>query len=990
MRSPVDTQGKTTAAASVTIGLAVRLIRERLKGRAVQVALSATIAVACLSMTPFASTRALFVALITNPGNSFGVPSVLAPQAAVTTPEAGGVIRLAWTEPRSIGTVTPAATSWAGWYLIYRSDSPATPGPNATPYATVVSNGSGIGSFVDGPAIPTVTPCPASGPCTRDNVRYFYWVRAVSRQTGFASPLISVGTNAAADATGPEVVSYSPSSNAIAPPTTKVTVAFNEPIDFASAAASFCLAPSVNPTQCVSVTPNQSRWEQSAGVLFEVKPNSRLASSTYTVTLKNGANAVTDLAGNRMATSTFTAPGSWSFSTEVPENIVPIRWQTPALDGQEYMPATGPVVGIAFAEPMDKPTVETAFSVTSGPECGSSSVPFTAKWNVTENAVVFAPTSALSVGLKPAAGGALFPGVFQYAFRLASSARSGAGKATVQLDCANGRFTPTSSVLAFGISDALNVSGADGPHVVPGETLPLRSVSGPWRQGSYTTLRALFDEPKSIGTVSATTTIGGDDWSGLALTVPSDALAGTHFVSVQNDAVPSGIGQDARTAVLPVTVDQPTISVTSVSAKDLWTPRTILSPLAGDEVVQIAATVTAPGRDGSGTRPIPNAVVTIRAVVNPTTYGAVLCSTSDCSTSTSGIFQTATDQNGVARAYLKAPKVGAPFSTIVVLAQTTTGVGSVLLTDPAPMPPGNLSFNPANSRFSWSPSSSMAIGGYRIVLSPVTGGAMAPEIVIDAGLATGSDTPPGALVPGVTYSAVVVAYDLSGRVSASSSEIQLTAPTATVTPTRTAVATATFSVTPVASPTPTMVATATPTQGGSATPTTISGTVAPTATLSLPSPSGAEAGGGGYSATTGPTVVPTQNPETPSATVTVAVPTPSGSEATPVATASLTPLATGVATTTATPIVASPTLVPVTSTVAPATAAPASSATPAPSAVASSTPAIAATSAPATTSTAPAGPTVVSTAATTGLRQGVGNGSEASIHHERTGGEGAS
>jgi hypothetical protein len=81
------------------------------------------------------------------------------------------------------------------------------------------------------------------------------------------------------------------------------------------------------------------------------------------------------------------------------------------------------------------------------------------------------------------------------------------------------------------------------------------------------------------------------------------------------------------------------------------------------------------------------------------------------------------------------------------------------------------------------------------------------------------------------------------------------------------VATATFSVTPVSSPTPTMVATATPTQGGSATPTTMSGTVAPTATLSLPSPSGAEAGVGGYSATTGPTVVPTQNPETPSATV---------------------------------------------------------------------------------------------------------------------------
>jgi len=989
VRSPVDTQGKTTAAASVTIGLAVKLIRERLKSRAVQVALSATIAVACLSMTPFASTRALFMALVTNPGNSFGVPSVLAPQAAVTTPGAGGVIRLAWTEPRSIGTVTPAATSWAGWYLIYRSDSPATPGPNATPYATVVSNGSGIGSFVDGPAIPTVTPCPATGPCTRENVRYFYWVRAVSRQTGFASPLMSVGTNAAADATGPEVVSYSPSSNAIAPPTTKVTVAFNEPIDFVSAAAAFCLAPSVTPTQCVAVTPNQSRWEQSAGVLFEVKPNNRLASSTYTVTLKNGANDVTDLAGNRMATSTFTAQGSWSFSTEIPENIVPIRWQTPALDGQEYMPATGPVVGIAFAEPMDKPTVEAAFSVASGPECGSSSVPFTAKWNVTENAVVFAPTSALSVGLKPATGGALFPGVFQYAFRLASTARSGAGKATFQLDCANGRFTPTSSVLAFGISDALNVSGADGPHVVPGETLPLRSVSGPWRQGSYTTLRALFDEPKSVGIASATVMIGGDDWSGLALTVPSDAIAGAHFVSVQNDAIPSGIGQDARTAVLPVTVDQPTISVTSVSATDLWTPRTILSPLAGDEVVRIAATVTAPGRDGSGSRPIPNAVVTIRAVVNPTAYGAVLCSTPDCSTSTSGIFQTVTDQNGVARAYLKAPKVGAPFSTIVVLAQSTTGVGSVLLTDPAPMPPGNLSFNAANSRFSWSPSSSLAIGGYRIVLSPVTGGASAPEIVIDAGFATGSDTPQGALVPGVTYRAAVVAYDLSGRVSASSPEIQLTAPAATVTPTPTAVATATFSVTPVASPTPTTIATATATQAGSATPAT-SGTMAPTSTLSLPSQSGSEAGGGAYSATTGPTVVPTQSPETPSATVIIATPTPSGSAATTVATASLTPSASGVATTTAAPIVASPTLVPLVSTVAPATATPAASPTPAPSAVASSTPAIAPTSASATTSTAPAGPTVVSTAPTTALRQGVGDGSEASVNNERTGGEGAS
>lgn len=968
MRSPVDTQGKTTAPASVTLGLAVKLIRERLHGRAVQVALSAMIVAACLSTPPFYSTRALFVAMITNPGNSFGVPSVLAPQAAVTTPGAGGVIRLAWTEPRSIDMVTPAATSWAGWYLIYRSESPATPGPNATPYATVVSNASGTGSFVDGPAVPTVTPCPSSGPCTRDNVRYFYWVRAVSRQTGFPSPLISVGTDAAADATGPEVVAHSPSSDAIAPPTTKVTVAFNEPVDFTAMTASFCLAPSANPTQCVPVTPNQSRWEQSAGVLFEVKPSNRLASSTYTVTLRNGVNTVTDLAGNRMATPTFTAQGTWSFSTEVPANTVPIRWQTPALEGQEYMPATGPVVGIAFAEPMDKTSVEAAFSWTSGADCGTGNVPFTAKWNATDNAVVFTPTTALSVGLKPATSGVLFPGVFQYAFRLASTARSGAGNPTMHLECANGRFTPTSSVLAFGINDALNVTGANGPHVVPGETLPLRSVSGPWRQGSYSTLRALFDEPKTVGIASATTTIGGDDWSGLALAVPSDAPSGTHFVSVQNEAVSAAIGQDARTAVLPVTVDQPSISVTSVSAQDLWTSRTVLSPLEGDEVVQIVATVTAPSRDGSGTRPIPNAVVTIRAIVNPTVYGAVLCSTASCSDPTNGTFQTVTDPNGVARVYLKAPRAGAPFSTIVVLAQSTTGVGSVLLTDPAPMPPGNLAFSATTSRFTWSPSSSRAIGGYRIVLSPVTGGAIAPEIVIDAGTETGSDSPPGALVAGVTYSAVVVAYDLGGRVSASSPAIRFTAPASTVTPTPTTVATATFSATPVASPTPTTgtTATATATAGASATPTT-SGTVAPTATQfsqTIGAPSA------------GTTPVPTHTPDASSATV--ATLTPSASAPTTVPTASLTPSARADATGTTTPIGASPTVAPVTSTVTTATTTAVSSATSAPAAVASSTPVPVATSAPAATSTSVAVPTIVSTAPPTGLRQGIGNDEGAS------------
>ena len=804
--------------------------------------------------------------------------------------------------------------------------------------------------------MPAVTQCPSSGPCTRDNVRYFYWVRAVSRQTGFASPLISIGTDAAADATGPEVVAHSPSSGAIAPPTTKVTVAFNEPVDFAATKASFCLAPSATPTQCVPVTANLSRWEQSAGVLFEVKPDTRIASSTFTVTLRNGANAVTDLAGNRMATSTFTTQGTWSFSTEGPANTVPLRWQTPALDGQEYMPATGPVVGIAFAEPMDKASVEAAFSAISGADCGPSSVPFTAKWNVTENAVVFTPTTALSVGLKPATSGVLFPGVFQYAFQLASTARSAAGKPTIELACANGRFTPTSSVLAFGISDALSVTGANGPHVVPGEMLPLRSVNGPWRQGSYTILRALFDEPKVDGIASATTTIGGDDWSGLALTVPSDAPVGTHFISVQNDAVSAGIGQDSRTAVLPVTVDQPSILVTSVSPQDPWTPRTILSPLAGDEIVQIEAAVTAPGRDGSGTRPVPNAVVTIRAMVNPTGYGAVLCTTASCSDPTNGIFQTVADQNGVARAYLKAPRTGAPFSTIVVLAQSTTGVGSVLLTDPAPMTPGNLAFNATTSRFTWSPSSSRGIGGYRIVLSPVTGGAMAPEIVIEAGTETGSDTPPGALVPGVTYTAVVVAYDRGGRVSASSPGIQLIAPAPTLTPTPTTVATATFSVTPVASPTATTGTTATPIASVSATPTT-SGTAAPTATP-VSQTTGAPVAG------TSP--VPTQTPD--AAPATVATVTPSASAPTTVATTALTPSATAEATGTATPMGASPTVVPVTST---ATAATATAVPSAPTAVASSTPLAA--SAPAATPTARAVPMIAPTALATGLRRGIGS-----------------
>ena len=755
-------------------------------------------------------TEALFVAIVRNAGNTFGVPSILAPTNVGATPQTGGSIRIQWTEPGA-SNVSPIATSWAGTYFVYRSDSPATPAAGATPYATVLSSGASTGTFVDGGPV-NGQECTGAN-CPVNNTRYYYWVRALSRQTGFPSPFISATVSAASDSSAPTVLSVSPGTNATSVPlTTNVQITFSEPVDFNAAVAATCIAKASTPASCIAVTANQSRWTKSSGVLLELKPTERLAANTaYAVSfIASGTFGVRDLAGNVM--SAVQASDATKFTTETPAGTVGIRWRSPAVDSQEYMPASGPVVALAFAEPMEPTSTASAFKLFAGAGCPSGgAVATTAAWNATSNAVTFSPNSPLSVGLMASP---TF-GVYTYSMQFnapQASASSASNNPASPIQCANGSFVPSSAVLAVDLADIPSGASIAEPMVVAGEPLVLRSASGPWRQGSYRTLRSLFDEPRTANVVSNTFTITGDTWSGLPLTVPADAANGRHFIAVQNDALAANIGQDVRTAVKAVTVVDPTITVTTYGAADSAeaSPRTVMSPLAASngDTLRFRAQVTAPGRDGNGVRPVVGISVRVRALANPVGYGASLCATltnSICNGNATDLLLT-TDSQGVVRGFLTAPMSGAPFNTIVLLASAGTEWGSLVLTDPAPVPPSALRYIANAARFSWSASPTPGVAGYRVRLVPV-GVPGAVDIVIDAGTEMSVSVPTGVLLPGRTYRGSVTAYDSIGRTSSNSEEISFVAPMPTETPTSTVVATATSSATFVMTVTATVSAT---------------------------------------------------------------------------------------------------------------------------------------------------------------------------------------
>ena len=875
-------------------------------------------------------TQALFVAVIRNAGNTFGVPAILAPTGIGATPQPSGGIRVQWSEPGA-SSVAPVATSWAGAYLIYRSDSPATPAADATAYATVLSSGGATGAFVDGGLVNGQA---CSGPaCPVNNTRYFYWVRALSRQTGFPSPFISATVSAASDATPPQVLSISPGSSAVAVPLgTNVQVTFSEPVDFDAAVAATCIAPTSSPSSCVAITGNQSRWAKSSGVLLEVKPSARLTSNTaYGVSfIASGTSVVRDLAGNAMAATP--ANSASSFTTETPAGTVSIRWRSPAVDSQEYMPASGPVVALTFAEPMDQASTAAAFELFAGAGCTGTPIPVTASWNASSSAVAFSPPvgTPLSVGLMASP---TF-GVYTYSMRFNEptvSGKSAAGFPGTAISCANGTFVPSASVLGFDLADVPSGASIAEPMVVAGESLVLKSVSGPWRQGSYTTLKSTFDEPRTSNLASGTFAIGGDSWSGLPIMVPADAAGGRHFIGVQNDAIAANVGQDVRTAFRAVTVVDPTITVATFSASDTSesAPRTVMSPKSSvdGDTVRFRVQVTAPSRDGNGVRPVTGLAVRLRAVVNPVGYGARLCTAPTnlvCASGSTDLSLT-TDSQGVIRGFLTAPQAGAPFNTIVLLASAGTEWGSVVLTDPAPSPPADLRYTASTGRFSWSASPTVGVAGYRVRLVPVGGGV---DIVIDAGLQLSVGIPEGALVASRSYRASVMAYDASGRTSSSSSEIDFVAPapTPTATPTATAVATATSSATFVVTATVIATPATVITTPSAATATSIAAlasvTVTPVATSA-----------GGSATGPAPTATAEMATATPTGGLAVGITATPGSAATsvgtPVSGALLTtPAATQLAPTSVPGSTAAATIAPPTATTASATAAAASTPVP--------------------------------------------------------------
>ncbi|GAA4093679.1 peroxidase family protein [Nocardioides kongjuensis] len=150
-----------------------------------------------------------------------------------------------------------------------------------------------------------------------------------------------------ADTTPPTVTARNPGINAVnVPIATTVTATFSEPVTGVSGTTVRLrnTATGTNVTASVTMTGNT----------VTLTPSAALANNTqYTVTLTGGATAIRDLAGNPLATT------SWSFRT-VPDLVAPTVTSRSPSPGQSGV-AVGANTVVTFSEPVTGVTPTTFF-----------------------------------------------------------------------------------------------------------------------------------------------------------------------------------------------------------------------------------------------------------------------------------------------------------------------------------------------------------------------------------------------------------------------------------------------------------------------------------------------------------------------------------------------------------------------------------------------------------------------------------------------------
>jgi hypothetical protein len=205
---------------------------------------------------------------------------------------------------------------------------------------------------------------------------------------------LSFSTATPPDTDAPTVLSNAPAANAMAVPTNAVlSISFSEAMNKATVDAAFSISPAVAGT---------ALWD-GTDTLRTFQPSAPLAPSTqYTVTVGVGAR---DRTGNALA-----SPFSFTFTTAAAADTTRPTVVSTSPDNGELGVAPNTKLTVTFSEPMDKASVQVAFSM---------SVPMalnggTFAWSADGRTVTYSP-----------------PGFFMYgsnaAFRIGAASRDLAG-----------------------------------------------------------------------------------------------------------------------------------------------------------------------------------------------------------------------------------------------------------------------------------------------------------------------------------------------------------------------------------------------------------------------------------------------------------------------------------------------------------------------------------------------------------------------------------
>ena len=178
-----------------------------------------------------------------------------------------------------------------------------------------------------------------------------YYYKVTATNTGGDGPPSNEAFDTPQDATAPTVSTTSPLNAATnVPINTAISVTFSEAMNTTATEAAFSISPDPG---------GAFAWDPGNTILTYTPSVNLQGSTPYTVTIGVGAM---DVVGNNLA-----APYNFGFTTgSSGDSTPPTVTTTNPTDGATAVPLN-PVISVTFSEPMNKTTVQAAFSISSSP-----------------------------------------------------------------------------------------------------------------------------------------------------------------------------------------------------------------------------------------------------------------------------------------------------------------------------------------------------------------------------------------------------------------------------------------------------------------------------------------------------------------------------------------------------------------------------------------------------------------------------------------------